>query len=345
MMDDLGGCILQKPRNIRLINVLMYLKIALLLPAIIIPFMILVLPDNAWASWAEFKRKQLEHAGLTEFTANDFGITLLNISIPMLIMVALILFVRFRKYFPAIASGIFLVSMFSFDQIQLVLALAVVVLLFTPSVRRYFKGDVMISSAPAARPVRPVAAGADDGQAEVDGEVAAVEVLEPRARPKMDVETSIRQADANDAETVYTLMMMAFEEYRSAIPPSSALSETAEGIEEALANGSESAAILYEDDVAVAAVRYRLEADVLHFFRLSVIPSKRRRGYAKQLVKWLEHYGISKGMNVIRCKVRQSVQNNLAMYQNMGYEVVDQALDVRPEGSVKIITLEKSLRL
>ncbi|MFC5528679.1 GNAT family N-acetyltransferase [Cohnella yongneupensis] len=185
--------------------------------------------------------------------------------------------------------------------------------------------------------------GDEQDEAEVkQSKPAAID--KPKSKAKTGLEVTIRQAVPEDADTIHALMLISFEEYRVTVPPSSALEETSEGILEVLQNGGESAAILYEDDTAVAMVRYKFEGDAIYFFRLSVIPSKRLRGYAKQLVKWIEHQGTSKGMNASRCKVRQTVQNNVRMYQDLGYEIVDQELVVRPTGSVKALTLEKSLR-
>jgi ribosomal protein S18 acetylase RimI-like enzyme len=93
----------------------------------------------------------------------------------------------------------------------------------------------------------------------------------------------------------------------------------------------------------MAMVRFKYDGDAIYFYRLSVVPNRRRRGYAKQLVKWIEKQGITKGMNMSRCKVRQSVQNNLVLYQDMGYEIVNQELVVRPAGTVKALTMEKKL--
>ena len=75
----------------------------------------------------------------------------------------------------------------------------------------------------------------------------------------MDLEVTIRQAVPEDADTIHSLMLISFEEYRATIPPSSALEETSEGILEALQGGNESAAILYEDDTAVAMVGISLK--------------------------------------------------------------------------------------
>ncbi|MBB6730998.1 GNAT family N-acetyltransferase [Cohnella sp. CBP 2801] len=138
-------------------------------------------------------------------------------------------------------------------------------------------------------------------------------------------------------------MMEAFEEYRAAVPPSSALDETVDSIREALESGQEEAVILTEDGIPAAMVRYRYEEDAIYFFRLSVIPPRRKRGYARRLIQWVEQRGRSKGLPISRCKVRQSVSRNLMLYENMGYEVKDQELVVRPEGSVKALILEKKL--
>ncbi|GIO14195.1 hypothetical protein J19TS2_37500 [Cohnella xylanilytica] len=164
-----------------------------------------------------------------------------------------------------------------------------------------------------------------------------------RPKPSADPVVEIREAGAEDAEVVHFLMLEAFEEYRAAVPPSSALDETAESVREALESGGESAVILYEDDIPAAMVRYRFEEDAIYFFRLSVAPPRRKRGYARQLVEWVERKGRSQGLSFSRCKVRQSVHRNLVLYENMGYEIKDQELVVRPEGSVKALLLEKNL--
>lgn len=164
-----------------------------------------------------------------------------------------------------------------------------------------------------------------------------------RPKPSADPAVEIREAGAEDAEVVHSLMLEAFEEYRAAVPPSSALDETAESVREALESGGESAVILYEDDIPAAMVRYRFEEDAIYFFRLSVAPPRRKRGYARQLVEWVERKGRSQGLSFSRCKVRQSVHRNLVLYENMGYEIKDQELVVRPEGSVKALLLEKNL--
>lgn len=283
-----------------------------------------------------------------DMTADSFRLISINVAIEFLVMVLLVVFVRKRKQLYALLSVI-VALLFPTNQILMFTTILLILLFFLRSTREYFKSN--------AQPIAKSSESDGDkaevidvkGETAYEGSESAEEApsrpaAEPKTRAKTDLEVSIRQAVPEDADTIHALMLMSFEEYRSSIPPSSALEETSEGILEALQSGSESAAILYEDDVAVAMVRYKFEGDAILFFRLSVIPSKRRRGYAKRLVKWIEHQGTAKGMNASRCKVRQTVQNNVRMYQDMGYEILDTELVVRPTGTVKALSMEKSLR-
>jgi ribosomal protein S18 acetylase RimI-like enzyme len=251
-------------------------------------------------------------------------------------LILLIFFIRRRKLFPALIAA--LVGLFfPLGLIQLVLSGVIILLFFLKPSRDYFRSVNAIEPEPASDPQEQL-------QSEgVDGELLPQPLPKPQSTSRKDPEVYIREATHEDANTIHTLMHIAFEEYKTAIPPSSALEETSESISEALRDQGESAAILYEDETATAMVRFKYVDDAIYFFRLSVIPARRRRGYAKQLVKWIEKQGVSKGMNISRCKVRQSVQNNLVLYQDMGYEIVNQELVVRPAGTVKALTMEKKL--
>ncbi len=304
-----------KPTSIRALNFILYFKIAMILVVLVLSLFLSDAPDD--------------------LTAKKIGIIAMNVSIPIIFMIAMLLFIRKRKQFPALITG-FVVLWFSNDQLQLLLSVVTILLFFLKSTRNYFRGLNTIDPEPAAaQPVEVV-----EGE---EGEAHALR--QPQSRSKKETEVYIREAAPEDADTIHALMLIAFEEYRSAIPPSSALEETEESIHAALLEQREFAAILYEDDTATAMVRFSYVDDAIYFFRLSVIPSRRRRGYARQLVKWIEKQGVSKGMNISRCRVRQSVQNNLVLYQDMGYEIVDQELIVRPAGTVKALTMEKKLGL
>ncbi|MFC5470555.1 GNAT family N-acetyltransferase [Cohnella suwonensis] len=315
-----------KPTSIRIMQYVSYFKIAM--------FLVILASLN----YGEIKEQM-------SFYVPFFIFSLLS-------MIYFIVAINKRKYFLSIVFA-FLNFLFGFfiNPIQLMASFLVMLLYLLKPTRDYFRGDTRITTAPAQESTESgEAAGNADGDSDA-GEAAeaggkpAVVLAKPQGQPKLrkDPEISVREATAEDADTLYSLMMIAFEEYRTAIPPSSALEETEEGIAQALKDGTESAAILYEDDTASAMVRFKIEGDSIYFFRLSVIPSRRRRGHARKLVQWIERHAVSKGLNVSRCKVRQSVQNNLVLYQNMGYEIVDQELVVRPQGTVKALTMEKKL--
>lgn len=286
-----------------------------------------------------------------DFTTDMLRVFITFVSLEFLCALLMIMMIRKRsKYFLVMLPAFGMLILKSSD-LQMMATLLIVLLFFLRSTREYFSNKPLLTEdkdepiEASATVVEASEVEANDAQtaegAEAPSRPAALE--KPKAKAKTDPDVTIRQATPEDADTIHTLMMLAFEEYRQTVPPSSALEETSEGVQEAL-RGGESAAILYEDDAAVAMVRYKFEGDAIAFFRLSVIPTKRRRGYAKRLVKWIELQGTTKGMNASRCKVRQTVQNNVRMYQDLGYEIIDQELVVRDTGSVKALTLEKSLR-
>ncbi|XID93106.1 GNAT family N-acetyltransferase [Paenibacillaceae bacterium WGS1546] len=276
--------------------------------------------------------------------ASAWSFLLPYFAVTVLAMIGTIWMINRRKMFPAMISAVVLLfcSVLA-NQLQLMLSMVTLLLFVLRSTREYFRGTYEPPAPAGSRKAAPVAA--EDGEEAAQAALAEPEDAprEPLSKLKKDPEITIREATPDDADTVFALMMMAYEEYRKAIPPSSALSETDESVLHALRSGEESAAILYEDDTAVAMVRFKYEDEAIHFFRLSVVPHRRRRGYAKQLVKWIEKQGVAKGMKISRCRVRQSVQRNLTFYQDMGYEIVNSELFVRAEGTVKALTLELKL--
>lgn len=255
-------------------------------------------------------------------------------------LVTIIIGIRKRKYIPSLIAAIALFIV-TFGAPLSIFTTINLVLFFLRSTRLYFSEQPVEQEVEQEQDDAEQTEEVSEG---VEGEALAVPKITQKAlTKKKEAVVSIREATPEDSDTVHSLMLIAFEEYRSAIPPSSALEETDESVREALQSGQESAAILFEDDTAVAMVRFKYIDDAIYFFRLSVIPSKRRRGYARQLVKWVEKQGVTKGMNISRCRVRQSVHNNLVLYQDMSYEIVDQELFVRPAGTIKALTLEKKL--
>ena len=331
----------QVPQSIRLSKMLLYVRLLTALVILLLNARLLISPPEE------------ELARIDQLTSGQIFLSFLLMLLPIVVAIATLFTINKKKRMPAIVMSLvllFISSVFSpLSQIDMLLVAVIVVMLFSRSARSYFSGIAM--PAPVGRAVRPgrvetQAAGSEDGgDSEEDSQSTADSQGEPaprRARLNYDRDVEIRPATVQDATVIYTLMQEAFEEYRAAVPPSSALDETIDSVREAL-QGGQGAAILLEDARPTAMVRYEIEGETIRFFRLSVVPSRRRRGYAKQLVKWVEHLGVSRGLNFCRCKVRQTVQNNVTMYENMGYEIVDQELEVRPGGTVKTLVLEKKL--
>lgn len=333
---------MQKPTSVRAMQFILYLKLIMFLMGVV---------SLIWNA------KELE-----DMSSSNLTTMILYLTLTLLSMIGMLVLIQKKKYIPTIFATI-VVLFFSMivNQLQIILSLVLILLIALKSTRAYFRSGGAEQKAVKGQPVEVTdaeeAAGTDSvaNKAAKKGSSASLQKpslakdgntvsdVQPKSRSRKDPEVFIREATPEDADTIYSLMMIAFEEYRTAIPPSSALEETEESIVQALREKTESAAILYEDDTATAMVRFKIIDDAIYFFRLSVVPARRRRGYAKQLVKWIETHGISKGLNISRCKVRQSVQNNLTLYQDMSYEIVDQELVVRPNGTVKALTMEKNL--
>ncbi|MFJ7649452.1 GNAT family N-acetyltransferase [Lysinibacillus sp. NPDC097279] len=150
-------------------------------------------------------------------------------------------------------------------------------------------------------------------------------------------------AEYQDAPVVHNLMLQAFKEYEHATPPSSALSETVESIEQAL-NKGEQAFISYMEDQPVAMVRFTLNDEGIYFFRLSVIPQMQGQGLAKALIAKLEDYARAQGKRISECKVRMNVPRNIELYRSLGYVITKEMLGENRNGfSLPIVTMEKKL--
>ncbi len=321
---------MQRPTTIRIMLMILYLKLVLLLMNV---GTIVFNPGSL---------NEIDEAQRSTFIT---AITILT-TVSIACIAGMILTINKKKYWPTLLIAfVLLICSTMMNQLHSMMTTLIIVMFLFRSSREYFRGVYVAPPSPRAKAA--ATAKSESTEDEESEQAALAEPDEAPAAPlvklKKEPEVTIRAATPQDANTVFSLMIMAFEEYRSAIPPSSALAETEESVEEALRSGSESAVLLYEDDTAVAMARFKYENEAICFFRLSVVPHRRRRGYARQLVKWIEKEGVGNGKTISRCKVRQSVQNNLVLYQNMDYEIVDQELIVRPEGTVKALTMEKKL--
>ncbi|WP_245308329.1 GNAT family N-acetyltransferase [Halalkalibacter urbisdiaboli] len=143
-----------------------------------------------------------------------------------------------------------------------------------------------------------------------------------------------------DAQIIHRLMHQAFQEYHASEPPSTALEETVESIQNAL-NQGEQAIIAYEDHEPIAMVRFRYVNEGLYFYRLSVLPTKQGKGIAKKLVHQLEIFASERGVKQVFCKVRKDILRNIHLYQRLGYSVCQEERTNHPK--LTIVTMSKKL--
>ncbi len=154
---------------------------------------------------------------------------------------------------------------------------------------------------------------------------------------------NITVAEISDAPVILDLMIRAFEEYKHAKPPTSALKETVESITAAMEDG-EQALIGYIEEEPVAMVRLLLNDDSLYFSRFSVVPEKRGQGIAKKILRYLEDYASQHEKTVIACKVRADVSKNITLYQSIGYNIYEESILHRDDGtSIAVVSMKKAL--
>ncbi|MFM7320744.1 MAG: GNAT family N-acetyltransferase [Armatimonadota bacterium] len=156
----------------------------------------------------------------------------------------------------------------------------------------------------------------------------------------------LREATIQDAALVYRVTRSAFVEYAGDVPPPSALFETLEEVRDDFARGCGAVlATLVESDGGdarpVGCVRYRLGKGGVHFFRLAVAPSARRRGIARALIGRVEEIGRSRGCVRATCHVRTGVARNVAMYEGMGYALAGEDMQIRGGFVIRVGVMEK----
>ena len=152
----------------------------------------------------------------------------------------------------------------------------------------------------------------------------------------------IRNATSSEAARVHAVMADAFEAYRHAVPPTSALTETPASVQQLL-QGHEEAALCFEAGRAVASVRFEIK-DGLYFRRLAVLRSEQGRGIGSAMVRWLEREAVLRRQRRIWLKVRATEPANQAFYHKRGYEVLEQRDEVNSNGDVvAVVVMGKDL--
>ena len=134
----------------------------------------------------------------------------------------------------------------------------------------------------------------------------------------------IEMADLSDipaiASRIYRTTRSAFYEYASDVPPPGAMTDTPRDVEEDLRSGSQALLAVLGDSGRVAGVvRWRVTKGQLHFHRLAVIPSERRKGVASALLEALITEAQRQRCTSIGCDVRIGVSRNVALYEKFGF--------------------------
>lgn len=75
--------------------------------------------------------------------------------------------------------------------------------------------------------------------------------------------------------------------------------------------------------VASAVVLYRRGAKVARVYSLVVHPRHQRQGIGRALMLWAEKSAYRRGCREMRLEVRRQDMTSIALYQKIGYEVID----------------------
>ena len=148
--------------------------------------------------------------------------------------------------------------------------------------------------------------------------------------------------ETNDAQLLTTLLHESFAQYEADSIPSSALKETPQSIEQLLQTGTK-AYVYFVDELPVAMVRTEVEDQALLFSRLGVLPSYRKRGIARSLIAFVEEKAREMNLPYVRCGVRKKERDNIALYQRLGYSIIDEQVSPRHKEPLIIVTMEKKL--
>jgi len=150
----------------------------------------------------------------------------------------------------------------------------------------------------------------------------------------------ITEATTQQAPLVHAVMIEAFEEYRDTLdPPSGALSESVDGVRQALKRGG--AVLAWAGEIPIASARFELRPRHLYAGRVSVLPAYRGNGIAGALMAALERIARDRRLEGVLLGVRMSLTSNLALYRSLGYRLT--AVEQHPKGNDNIGMLIKEL--
>jgi predicted N-acetyltransferase YhbS len=137
----------------------------------------------------------------------------------------------------------------------------------------------------------------------------------------MAEDVAIRLARKEDAVAVVSLIHRAFAQYDGMlVPPSGAMSETAETVAARLAD--ENCLIALAGATPVGCVFYRKEENSLYFGRLAVLPERRGEGLARLLIAGVEAAARAARAEAVTLGVRVALPANFALFASLGYREI-----------------------
>lgn len=129
----------------------------------------------------------------------------------------------------------------------------------------------------------------------------------------------LRTATLGDSAAMAAVIAASFEQYRGKlVPESGAFRETAEGIAAELTKGAGAIVAERNDEMLGCVLVEEMEGD-LYFGRLSVLPSARGRGLARQLIDAVEAEARRRGLAGVRLGVRIVLTDNQRLFAALGY--------------------------
>jgi ribosomal protein S18 acetylase RimI-like enzyme len=155
---------------------------------------------------------------------------------------------------------------------------------------------------------------------------------------------SIKEVGIEKASVIYAITHSAFLEYATDVPPPSALLETEDEVYQEIMTGTNVLMAELVDGKSCGCVRYEIDKESLHFFRLAVAPSYRLKGIASSLLTEVEKRAVLAGCTRIWCHVRTQVTKNVVLYEKRGYVIVGEEVQLRSGFSLRVAVMEKILQ-
>ena len=129
----------------------------------------------------------------------------------------------------------------------------------------------------------------------------------------------LRKATIRDAAAIAAVIAASFEQYRGKlIPESGAFRETADDIAAEMTRGA-GAIVAERNGEMLGCVLVEEKKGDLYFGRLSVLPSARGGGLARQLIQAVETEARHRGLAGVRLGVRVVLTDNQRLFEELGY--------------------------